>query len=232
MPRIIHILWAVALLGLVLPQPAQANSNEALQTLARTYGFTYQWIVTEAAVRLSRPGVTVLIRAGNPRMAINDRLFYLTDVPVEYSNELYVSSQAEEALRELADEYPLNRRVIVLSPPAAPATGALTLKIAYAEGAESILASGHGPAGVPVSIVLKAEISRDLPTITIGRANVQTDDDGAYTALIPAASMGFVNSVLVATVSSRGLTPVTVVGPVSQANTQLHTGTEALPKEK
>jgi hypothetical protein len=203
----------------------------AVTDVARAYGFICATESTQAAVELARPGLSLVVRAGDPRYQVNDDVRYLTRTPVFKNNEIYVDVAFERVLADLAAAHPWP----VSAPTAASqnlaaTTPVLTIAAKYVEGAEAIHVSGTGPPGFLVSVVLKAIMSRDVPIVVIGRAFVQVDADGKFGATIPAGSIGLANTSFIASASGRGIEPVTAEVPIQKPNPNLHSPNDGLPK--
>jgi hypothetical protein len=222
-----------AVLTVVPIAQSQAASMLALTGVARAYGFTYASESTQAAAELARPGVSLLLRAGDLRYQLNDDVRYLGRAPVYKDNQLYVDASFERVLAELAAKHPWPdpafppAGVAVVAPASAPA---LTIGAYYVDGTESIDISGSGPAGVPVTVTLKARMSRDLPIVTVDRAIVITDRDGKYDVVVPAGSIALQNTTFFASASGRGLEPVTAHVEIQKPNPALHSPNDGLPK--
>jgi hypothetical protein len=216
---------------------AQAGAADmlALTGVARAYGFMYAAEGTQAAVELSRPGLSLLIRAGDPRYQVNDDVRYLNQAPVFRNNQIFVDAAFERVLSDLAARHPwpVPADPMVVSSVPADASAVpivLTIGAKYVTGAETIDISGTGPPGFPVSVVLKARMSRDLPTVIVERTTAVVGSDGRYDAVITAASTNLQNTTFFATASGRGVQPVTAHIDVQKPNQGLHSPNDGLPK--
>jgi hypothetical protein len=215
---------------------AQAGAANvlALDGVARAYGFMYATESTQAAVELSRPGLSLLIRAGDSRYQVNDEVRYLERAPVFLKNQIYVDAAFDRILADLAatHPWPLPEQLIALTMPAEPvaAPPILTIATKYVDGAEAIDISGSGPPGFPVSVVLTARMSRDIPIVTIGRATVLVGPDGRYDTVVPAGSTTLQNTTFIATASGRGIVSVTAQINIQKPNPGLHSPNDGLPK--
>lgn len=204
----------------------------ALTSVARAYGFTSVTESTQAAVELSRPGLSVLIRAGDPRYQVNDDIRYLNSAPVFHNDQIYVEASFEEALAKLAaaHPWPAPAAVALNQDSGAPAPAVLTIGAKYVDGMEAIDISGTGPAGLPISVDLQALISQDLPTVSIGRASVTVGSDGRYDAIILASSVSLHDTTFVATAVAPNATPVRAKVKIQVPNPTLHSPNDNLPK--
>jgi hypothetical protein len=230
----LRIAIALAIFSAVAIAQAEASDMLALTGVAHAYGFTYATESTQAAVELSRPGLSLLIRAGDPRYQVNDDVRYLGRTPVFRNNQMYVDRSFERILADLAAAHPWPTSglpmVITLPVDAPAAVPALTVKAKYVEGSDGIDISGSGPPGYPVSVVLKARMSRDIPIVTIGRTIVIADNDGHFHAVIAAGSIDLQNTTFFATASGRGLEPVSTHIEIQKPNPDFHTPNDGLPK--
>ena len=198
---------------------------------AHAYGFIFVTHETEAAVQLARPGISVLIRAGNPRYQVNDDVRYLARAPVVRNNQIYVDAAFERTLADLAAAHPWPVALVV--PPAAVAAAApltLTIGAKYVEGTSNIAISGTGPAGFALVVVLKARMSRDIPIVTIGSTTAKIGSDGRYEAIVPAGSIVLHETAFIASARGPGLEPVTARVEIQPPNPNLHSSNDGLPK--
>src|ERR1019366_1838937 len=127
-------------------------------------------IAAADAVALTRPGLYVLVRTGNPVYDVNDSIESTLQPPQASNDDIYVGRALAARLRTLATQYAPRGAVtnVPVARAAAPAQdphGALTLAVAPTETSDVVVVSGSGPANVPVSITLSADISRDIPRI-------------------------------------------------------------------
>lgn len=213
---------------------AQAATMLALASVARAYGFTYATEGTQAAVELARPGVSLLVRAGDPRYQVNDDVRYLGRAPVFRNNDMYVDAGFERILAGLAATHPWPAPAvpIVDVPGSAPAAlPPLTVAAHYVDGSEAITVSGTGPPGLPVTVALKARMSRDIPIVTIDRAIAIVGSDGRYDVVIPASSVTIANTTFIASASGRGVETVTTQIGIQKPNPNLHSPNDGLPKD-
>jgi hypothetical protein len=199
-----------------------------LTNLAQSRGFLYTWVSEEGAALLTRPGVTILVRAGNRRYEVNDAVRYLDETPTFRSNDILMSGGFDGILARLAFAHPWPTNAASV-PSAITVSTPLTASTAYRPGTQTIEISGRAAAGIPVTVTLSGEISRDLPVVTIDRVTVTAGSDGTYVALIPAASISFPNSMLTATVTAAGAVPISARIGSSSPNPTLKSLNDELP---
>jgi hypothetical protein len=193
-----------------LATPATAHTGTPLMRVADGAGYVYTWSASASEVTLSRPGLTIVLRPGNRRYEINDRVAYASEAPVYENGDLVVPVDVVNELRALAGRTPDARATegARTGPVTSPATasGSLTLTARQATGREAIVIDGTAPASVPVTITLVGTISRDLPDVLLRRITLQTD--GTFHAtLIVAPAMPRGSFVTVSATSLPGVAP-------------------------
>ena len=174
----------------LLATPATAHTGTPLMRVAEAAGYVYAWSASASEVTLSRPGLSIVLRPGNRRYEINDRVAYASEAPVYENGDLVVPMDVVNQLRLLAGRNPDVRategaRTGSVSTPVT-ASGKLTLTARMATGRAAIEIDGMAPASVPVTLTLVGSISRDLPDVLLRRVTLQTD--GTFHATIPVAS--------------------------------------------
>ena len=183
-------LSATLVAAALLTAPATAHTGTPLMRVAEATGYAYAWSASASEVTLSRPGLTVVLRPGNRRYEVNDRVEYASEPPVYGAGDLVVPDDVVQELRTLAGRYPDARAMEGARPgPApylAPASGSLTISARQAAGSEAILVDGTAPASMPVTLTLVGSISRDLPDVLIRRITIQSDR--TFHATLPVAS--------------------------------------------
>jgi hypothetical protein len=213
-------LGATLVATALLAAPATAHTGTPLMRVAEGAGYVYAWSASASEVTLSRPGLTVVLRPGNRRYEINERVAYASEAPVYENGDLVVPADVVSELRALAGRNPDVRategaRTGPVSGPAS-ASGSLTVTARQVTGREAISIDGTAPASVPVTITLVGSISRDLPDVLLRRVTLQTD--GTFHATIPVAPAMPRGSYVTVTVSSLpGVSPasahVTMAAP-------------------
>lgn len=225
LPAAVVQTGTIALAFTCMLRPAGAgDAFVPLARLAPELGYTYTWIASESAVVLTRPGVYVLVRTGNPLYDVNESV-ESTVVPPQYrDNDIYVGSALVARLRALAlKDAP---RAVRAEPfgaapaaAAAPPAGSLTLSATPTGVSDVVTVSGSGPANVPLTITLSADIARDLPRVVLSRTKTGTDGAGKFSIAIPTAPLHFQGSlVLVSATSLPGVREAQtsfVLGPPS-----------------
>jgi hypothetical protein len=174
----------------LLATPATAHTGTPLMRVAEAAGYVYAWSASASEVTLSRPGLSIVLRPGNRRYEINDRVAYASEAPIYENGDLVVPMDVVTQLRLLAGRNPDVRategaRTGSVSTPVT-ASGKLTLTARMATGRAAIEIDGMAPASVPVTLTLVGSISRDLPDVLLRRVTLQTD--GTFHATIPVAS--------------------------------------------
>src|SRR5665213_734297 len=74
----------------LLATPATAHTGTPLMRVADGAGYVYAWSASASEVTLSRPGLTIVLRPGNRRYEINDRVAYASEAPVYENGDLTV----------------------------------------------------------------------------------------------------------------------------------------------
>jgi hypothetical protein len=173
----------------LLATPATAHTGTPLMRVAEAAGYVYAWSASASEVTLSRPGLTIVLRPGNRRYEINDRVAYASEAPVYENGDLVVPADVVDQLRAFAGRTPDARATegARTGPATSPATasGSLTVTARQVTGREAIVVDGTAPASVPVTITLVGSISRDIPDVLLKRLTLQTD--GTFHATLPVA---------------------------------------------
>jgi hypothetical protein len=178
--------------------------------VAEGAGYVYAWSASASEVTLSRPGLTVVLRPGNRRYVVNERVAYASEAPVYENGDLVVPTDVVNMLRLLAGRNPDARategaRTGSVSTPVT-ASGSLTITARMATGRDAIVVDGMAPASVPVTLTLVGSISRDIPDMLLRRVTLQTD--GTFHATIPVApAMPRGSYVTVTATSLPGVSP-------------------------
>jgi hypothetical protein len=225
---------AVALVAAALPaSPATAHTGTPLARVAGSAGYVYAWSASASEVTLSRPGLTIVLRPGDRRYEVNDRVEYASEAPVYGSGDLLVSSDVVSELRMLAGRNPEARAMEGARPGTASSvndSGSLTLTARPANGRAGIVVDGTAPASVPVTLTLIATISRDIPDIVIRRVTLATD--GTFHATLDVAPYVPEGSALTVTATSLpGITPAFAHLTAVPPHPQLDTRFDHLPKD-
>ncbi len=218
--------------------PATAHAGSSLQRVADQVGYAYAWSASASEVTLSRPGLTVVLRPGNRRWQINDRVAYASEAPVYENGDLSVSADVVAELRALAGRYPVSRamegtRIGAAAAPAS-ASGALSIQLSPAPGASAVVVDGSAPAAlrgtsVPVTLTLTGTISRDLPTVTLQRVTLATD--GTFHQALTISGLPRGSVVTVTATSLPGVTPASAYLTVGAPNPRVDSPLDHLPKD-
>ena len=210
---------------------ATAHTGISLQRVAGQAGYAYAWSASASEVTLSRPGLAIVLRPGNRRYQINDRVAYASDAPVYESGDLLISDDVAAELRTLAGRTPVSRAMegTRIGTVTGNVGGALTLTAHPATGRDAIVVDGTAPAALPVTITLTGTISRDIPVVTFNRVTLATD--GNFHATIPVASVPRGSVVTITATSLSGVSPATTRVTVDRHLPQLDTPLDHLPKD-
>jgi hypothetical protein len=226
--------------------PAIAHAGTSLERVADQVGYAYAWSASASEVTLSRPGLTVVLRPGNRRYQINDRVAYASEAPVYANGDLSVSADVVAELRALAGRYPVSRategtRVGSPANPGTPtvptpasASGSLSILVSPAPGREAVVVDGSAPAAlrgsaVPVTLTVTGTVSRDLPTVTLQRVTLATD--GTFHTILSITGMPRGSVVTVMATSLPGLTPASAQITVGAPNRSVDSPLDHLPKD-
>lgn len=233
-----RMLAVAALVLTVLPRPVPAAEGmQPLSRVAPQLGYGYAWIASQSAVALTRPGVYVLVRAGNQLYDVNESIESTSVAPAYHDNDIYVGASLVTQLRAIAAKYPLGRAVAALA--AGPAVsevpevrGSLALSVMPSNGAESIDVTGTGPASVPVDIALYADVSRDVPRIVISRTRLRTDASGKFAARISLAPLHLQKSLVrIVATSLSGIAPADASLVLGQPNPAVANPVDQTPRD-
>ena len=227
MRRLAAMLVATALPAL----PATAHTGNSLRRVAGQAGYAYAWSASASEVTLSRPGLTIVLRPGNRRYQINDRVAYASEAPVYENGDLLISDDVAAELRTLAGRTPVSRAMegTRIGTVTGYATGSLTLTAQPAAGRDAIVVDGTAPAALPVTITLTGTISRDIPVVTLNRVTLATD--GTFHATVPVATMPRGSVVTVTATSLPGVSPASTRISVGPHLPRLDSPLDHLPKD-
>jgi copper amine oxidase-like protein len=219
----------------LLATPATAHTGTPLMRVADGAGYVYAWSASASEVTLSRPGLTIVLRPGNRRYEINDRVAYASEAPVYENGDLFVPNDVVFALRALAGRNPDARategaRTGSVTTPAT-VSGSLTITARMAAGRDAIVVDGMAPASVPVTLTLVGSISRDIPDVLLRRVTLQTD--GTFHATITVApAMPRGSYVTVTATSLPGVSPASARVVITPPNPSLDSSLfDHLPKD-
>jgi len=225
--------------ALVFPSRSAASGEDLvpLARIAPQLGYSYAWIASESAVALTRPGVYVLIRTGNPLYDVNDSVESTTQIPQYRNNDIYIGPSLVARLRSLAGNavashpstsIPAARSLIA----SAPVHGSLTVIVSPTHTADAVIVEGTGPPSVPLTITLTADISREIPRVLLSRTYAETDKDGNFTARLSTAPLYVQKSTIhVAVTSLVGISEADTSFAVSQPNAGIAHPVDELPRD-
>ena len=200
-------LGTIAFALTLVCRPAAAGDLVPLARLAPALGYTYTWIAAESAVALTRPGLYVLVRPGNRLYDVNDVVESTAVLPVFRDNDIYVAAPLAARLRSLAladvaHSAAANLAAVRPVTPAPVVHGALTVSTVPTYTSDAVVVSGTGPPNVPVIITLSADITRELPRVTLSRTTLVTDSAGKFTGRVTPAPLAVRNSVVLVSATS------------------------------
>lgn len=197
-----RLAFAITLIAAVAAPAAAAETSIPLARVAAENGYTYAWLAGEGAVSLSRPGVVVVLRAGQKLYRVGDRVISADRAPYYDGTDLVVSAAVAANLRRLAQAYPVSPPPFAPPTQTAAVTGSLSVEARQVAGRDAIAISGRGPADAPVYVTLTGEISRDLPVVVLSRVVTRVKADGTYGAEVGISSAPPPDTVVIATVTS------------------------------
>jgi hypothetical protein len=224
-------------LTLVVRPAAAAGDLVPLARLAPQLGYTYTWVAAESAVALTRPGVYVLVRSGNPLYDVNDSIESTVQTPVYRNNDILVCASLAARLRSLASAAAARSTVaqpVDMRPSAAavPIRGTLTVAAVPTDTSDAVIVSGTGPANAPLTITFRADITRDLPRVVLSRTSTETDASGTYSVQISSAPLHMRNSlVLISATSVPGVTEAHTSFVLGQPSPKIAHPVDDLPRD-
>ena len=198
----VRLAFALTFIAAVTAPAVAAESSIPLTRIAAENGYAYAWLSSEGAVSLSRPGVVVVLRAGQKLYRAGDRVISADRAPYYDGTDLVVSPAVAAYLRRIAQAYPVSPPPLAPPTQTAAVTGSLSVEARQVAGRDAIAVSGRGPADAPVFVTLTAEVSRDLPVVVLSRVVTRVKPDGSYQADIGISSAPPRETVVIATVSS------------------------------
>lgn len=226
-----RLAFAVTLITAVAAPAAAAETSIPLARIAAESGYAYAWLASEGAVSLSRPGVVVVLRAGQTLYRVGDRVVTADRAPYYDGTDLVVSPAVAAYLRRIAQAFPVSSPPLTPPTLTAPMTGALSVEARQVAGRDAIAVSGRGPADAPVLVTLTAEISRDLPVVVLSRVATRVKPDGTYGADIGISSAPPRESVVIATVTSvTGVKPSSARVVLKATSPTVSTPLDKLPQ--
>lgn len=215
----------------LLASPATAHTGTPLMRVAQAAGYVYTWSASASEVTLSRPGLTIVLRPGNRRYEINDRVAYASEAPAYENGDLFVPADVVTQLRALAGATPVSRATEGArpGPTLAQQTGKLTLTARPAVGRVAIVVDGTAPGPVPVTITLAGTMSQDIPDVVLGRVTLATD--GTFHATLAVANIPRGSVVTVTATSLPGVAPASTRVTVGAPHPEINTDLDHLPKD-
>ncbi len=229
MHRSMAALSAAAIFTIGMAAHATAQQADSLAALAARSGYIFQWLLPDRSVSLSRPGMLIVLRPGVVLYDVNDHVEVADRAPVTNHGDLLISPALAARLRTLANMGRSStapaRSTILGSQAVQTAGGAVALEARALEGSEAVVVNGQTPGSAPVTITLFAIISPDLPTVFVSRHDIQTDQNGRFSGVIPIAADYMRGTVLrIVATSASGVSPATaqiVIGQPSPGATDL-----------
>jgi hypothetical protein len=195
--KFIRTLIVAAIVNAGAAVPASASPGVRLETTALADGFTYEWLPNGSGVTLLRPGLHIVIFIGQRMYDVNNATPIADVAPVYDGRDILVSPALAAHLGEIARAYASRsfddgQMVPYLSSPAAPPRASvepaksvpITVFAKQIVGRYALEVHGTGPAGAFVTLRLDAELSRDVPVVTLSRTSVQVRSDGSFASTV------------------------------------------------
>ena len=91
-------IGAILVCSAVQSAPAQTHSVSTVAISAKD-GYALQWLFPDAAVRLYRPGLVIVLRPGERSYLVNDHLEFADLAPRYANGDLYISPSPRSASR-------------------------------------------------------------------------------------------------------------------------------------
>ena len=200
---IVTIALALAATGIA------AAGGVSLVHVAAADGYTMRWLGPERSVCLSRNGLVVVVRPGSVFYDVNSREEIADRAPVSTgAGDLQISDSFARRLGALAKgtqaPNPSAERVIRS---ADPASGTVVVGARQITGRHALLVQGSAPRNARVTLTLLATLSPDLPTVFLGRNDVQADSSGRFAAIVSLAPDYFPGSLVTLVATSDGSEP-------------------------
>jgi len=182
--------------ALAAPAYAASDAPMPLATVAHRMGLTYAYLNFDDSVSLTGHGLAVTVRPGSPFFYVNDREEPVAGMTPTYrSGDVVVSPAFAMQLATLERQMGTVGRphkLIVAQAPmhamTAPAERHVTdMAIAAVAGDNDVLVSGTATPNSLVSIVLKANVSPELPTVILNRSFTVADAAGKFAVDISTA---------------------------------------------
>jgi hypothetical protein len=226
-----RLAFAITLIAAVAAPAAAAETSIPLARVAAENGYAYAWLAGEGAVSLSRPGVVVILRAGQKLYRVGDRVISADRAPYYDGTDLVVSAAVAANLRRLAQAYPVPPPPFAPPTQTAAVTGSLSVEARQVAGRDAIAISGRGPADAPVYVTLTGEISRDLPVVVLSRILTRVKPDGTYEAEAGISSAPPRDTVVIATVTSvTGVKPSSARVVLKATSPTMNSSLDKLPQ--
>ncbi len=164
-----------------------ASDERALASVAAADGFTYAWMPTESGVVLTRPGVRVVLRAGQRFYEVNNATPIADRAPTFNGDDLMISPELVARLDDIAHRTSSSRDANAAVEPAlanvkraAEMSRPITVAVHAVPGRQALALSGTATPNTLLAVALTGEISKDLPVVSIRRINVAVDANGTY----------------------------------------------------
>jgi hypothetical protein len=206
------------------------DASVPLSKVAADLGYTYSYLGPQNSAELSRYGLVVLIRPGQSRVEINDKVEISRGVPRVVDNDIYVPPSLVSRLRQLATRYPTFAEAN--PPPAPPAPqprlqGAIAMTISQIPHSKNLAVRGTAPAGAPITLTLMARVSSDVPDVVVRRDRITVGPEGRFDTVVMTGSADWDQGYLILVATS--------VSGVEKASAQIvlqpPNGSESVPAE-
>jgi hypothetical protein len=223
------------LLVAALSAPALAGGGVPLAQVARDLGFRYAYLDQENGVSLTREGAVIVVRPGQGFFTINNRRepVYGT-IPFYRDNDVVVSRAFEQEIKPFGTPVRTAARfkrvpawTVARQPVAVAHVDAgrvQSVEGSFVSAASSVQIVGRATPGTLVSLVLRADLSEDLPVITLDGTSVLADASGAFKARLRSAPDHFAYTRLFVEATAPGdAVPITAYLESHWIDTDAHT---------
>jgi hypothetical protein len=229
---------AVAAVALLPLSVSAQQPSTSLTAVARQLGFHYAYLGPDEAVALSRPGLVVVLRPGEPLFEVNDRSIPVDGPSPTYNDgEIYVSARMVAELRRLIGPTVRVARASTASVRpeyAVTPTGPITidaLSAAHIEGDQALHVEGQATPNAAITLTLMARLSSSIPDVVVSRSHVSANSHGVFQSRVAVAPVYFANSQLIVVAASDSDTTRSVTAMVPEdPNSHTKVPSEDIPR--
>jgi hypothetical protein len=204
-------LAALAILGtLPLATSAQTGHWVSLASIARADHYVMRWLGPERSVSLSRDGIVIVLRPGSVLYDVNSRQEIADAAPVATDGgDMHVSRNLARRLTALANATDPRDPAAGAAANADVVAGTLVVSARQLKGRHALLVQGSATPNARVTLTLLASIAPDIPTSVLQRADVATDTNGRFAAVVSLAPDYWDGSMLTVVATSGAAVPAT-----------------------